>query len=109
VHRSKYAATDHGGSLRVSGRYHRAFDLYPAEQTFAALYTSLEPETCLGELIRHITPDLLPHLNGFRLSELSAQLSRVVDCRDPKRLGLQIEDLTGDATLDRSREIGAAA
>jgi hypothetical protein len=33
----------------------------------------------------------------------------VVDCRDPNRLELRFEDLTGDAALEHTREIGAAA
>ena len=40
----------------------------------AATYLATAPEICLGEIYRHLTPELLPSLNDFRLSELSADL-----------------------------------
>jgi RES domain-containing protein len=76
---------------------------------FAALYTALSPETALGELIRHITPELLPSLNGFRLSRVSVTLVAAIDCRDPSNIGLRVQDLTSDGSTERTREIGAAA
>jgi hypothetical protein len=83
AHRRKYAAADPGGSLRVSGRYNRGLDAFPPEQAFPALYLALGPEICLGEVLRHITPDLLLFLNDYRLTELAVELTGVLDCRDP--------------------------
>jgi hypothetical protein len=44
-----YAPTSDGGSRRTSGRYHRAPDLYPGQQVWPALYTSLTDGGCLAE------------------------------------------------------------
>src|SRR5216683_2263188 len=74
AHRRKYIATDPGGSRRVSGRYHRGLDQFPEDQIWPALYLSLSPDVCLGEVFRHISPDLLPRLNDYRLTELRVEL-----------------------------------
>ena len=108
IHRRRYAATDPGGSLKVSGRYHRGSDRFAPEATWSALYLALSPETALGELVRHITPELLPHLNGYRISELAVTLEAVVDCRDAARLGLSPAALVEDRDLETTQQIGAA-
>jgi RES domain-containing protein len=109
IHRQKYDATDPGGSLKVSGRYHRGLDRYPSNQVWPALYLALSPETCMGELIRHVSPDMLPAMNSFRLSQLLVRLSRVLDCRDTSLLDLSIDDLCNDIDYQITQQLGAAA
>lgn len=46
-----------------------------------ALYLSLAPEVCIGEILRHISPSLLPELNDYRLTEIHLTLQRVIDLR----------------------------
>ena len=104
-----YEATDHGGSLRSSGRYHRGPDRYPEEQTWAALYLALSPEASLGEILRRLSPELLHHLNNYRLSELDVQLNAVLDCRDAEALGLTADDLLRGYDFTITQELGAAA
>ena len=70
---------------KVSGRYNRGLDLFPEELSFAALYFATEPEICLGEVCRHVTPELLPLLNDYRISELSVQLEAILRCSAEKR------------------------
>jgi RES domain-containing protein len=108
IHRQRYAATDPGGSLKVSGRYHRGADRFAPEATWPALYLALDPETALGELVRHITSELLSHLNGYRISELAVTLEAVIDCRDAVRLGLAPAALVDDRDLETTQRIGAA-
>jgi hypothetical protein len=102
-------ADDHGGSLRVSGRYHRGSDRFALDAIWPALYLALNPETCLGELIRHITPELLPHLNGYRISELAVTLMAVADCRDAALLGIAPGALIDDRDYGVTQALGAAA
>ena len=108
IHRRRYTASDHGGSLKVTGRYHRGADRFAAEATWPALYLALVPETALGELVRHITPELLPHLNGYRMSELAVTLEAVADCRNAVQLGIPPAALVEDLDLDMTQQIGAA-
>ena len=109
MHKQKYSATDPGGSRMVSGRYHRGLDQFPEDQVFSALYLATSPEVCLGELYRHITPELLPSLNNYRLSKLFVRLMTVLDCRDPALLGLSLDDLVHDTDYEATQSIGAAA
>jgi RES domain-containing protein len=109
AHRRKYAAADPGGSLRVSGRYNRGLDAFPPEQAFPALYLALGPEVCLGEVLRHITPDLLPFLNDYRLTELAVELTGVLDCRDPTALGIEPDRLCADTDYSITQDLAAAA
>ena len=67
------------------------------------------PEICLGGIYRHLTPELLPFLNDFRLSELSASLQWVADCRDPSTLGLTSRGLSHDTDYRATQALGAAA
>lgn len=109
AHRRKYQATDPGGARRISGRYHRGLDQFPEDRIWPALYLSLSPETCLGEVLRHITITLLPHLNDFRLSEISLHLETIVDCRDASMLGLTVNDLSDDYDYRVTQDLAAAS
>lgn len=73
------------------------------------LYLALSPEVSLGEVLRHFTPELLPQLNEYRLSELDVELETVLDCRDPAAFGLSAEDLIRDFDFTMTQEIAAAA
>jgi RES domain-containing protein len=108
-HRRRYEALDASGSLLVSGRYNRGLDQVPADEAWPALYLALAPETALGEIVRHITPDLLGQLNDFRLSEVEADLSAVLDCRDETALGLPAGILTRDHDFAPAQALAAAA
>lgn len=108
-HRRTYGATDAGGALLVSGRYHRGSDQFPRSEAWAALYLALSPDVSLGEVLRHFSPQLLPQLNEYRLSELEVELEAVLDCRDAAAFGLSPEDLIRDYDLAITQEIAAAA
>lgn len=109
MHKRRYRAEDPGGARLVSGRYNRGLDRFPEGETYPALYLATAPEICLGEVYRHVTPELLPSLNDFRLSELSASLHRIADCRDPSALSLAPEDLAHDTDYRATQSLGAAA
>ena len=109
MHKRRYRAADPGGARLVSGRYNRGLDRFPKEETFPALYLATGPEICLGEVYRHLTPELLPSLNDFRLSEISASLQEIADCRDPSALGLISGDLSHDTDYRATQALGAAA
>ncbi|MGI8857324.1 MAG: RES family NAD+ phosphorylase [Thermomicrobiales bacterium] len=109
MHKRQYSATDASGSRKFSGRYHRGLDLFPAADVWAALYLALGPEVCLGEILRHITSDLLPQLNGYRLSEVAVTLTAVLDCRDSTLLGLEHRDLWHDTDCYIPRLLAEAA
>jgi RES domain-containing protein len=109
LHRRRYAATDHGGSLSVSGRYHRASDQFAEGETWAALYLALSAEVALGEIIRNVSPALLAQMNDYRLSELNVELEAVLDCRDATALLLKPDDLIRDHDFAITQEIAAAA
>lgn len=105
-----------------SARFHCGASDPPAAETicrevrrrWTALYLGLSREVCIGEILRHTTPELLPQLN-HRYTRLRVALERVLDCRDLGVLGLTGEDLWRDtdycipqrlalAALDRSVE-----
>lgn len=109
MHKRRYVANDPGGARKVSGRYNLGLDQFPDERAFGALYLALAPETCLGEILRHVTPLSLSALNDYLLSELYVEAPRIVDCRDPDRLGLTLNDLEADFDLAATRSLGAAA
>ncbi len=104
-----YSATDHGGSLRFSGRYNRGSDQFPEDQTWAALYLALSAEVALGEILRHISPEFLANLNEYRVSELEVETEAVMDCRDAAALGLDPDDLVHDYEFEITQELAAAA
>lgn len=109
MHFRTYAATDHGGSLRASGRYHRASPQTEQDPTWPALYLALSPEVALGEILRQLVPELLPRINDYRLSELAVELSVVLDCRDALALGLATAELIRDGDFVITKEIAAEA
>ena len=109
MHKRRYRAEDPGGARKVSGRYNLGLDRFPKEESFPALYLATAPETCLAEVYRHITTELLPTLNDFRLSELSVEVGEVLECRHPKSLGLSLEHLVHDTDYEATQTIGAAA
>jgi RES domain-containing protein len=78
-------------------------------ENMAVLYLSLDAETAIGELIRHLTPELIPRLNGYQLSEVTAELAEVIDCRDPACAGLNVAALCDDFILDAPRALAHAA
>ena len=95
-HRHHSSPTDAGGSLLVSGRYHRAADQFARSDAWSALYLALAPEVSLGEVLRHFSPALMPRLSEYRLTELVVELAAVLDCRDEAALGLAQGELTRD-------------
>lgn len=109
MHKRRYRAEDPGGARLVSGRYNRGLDRFSEGEDFPALYLATAPEICLGEVYRHLTEELLSSLNDFRLSELSASLQAIADCRDPSTLGLSLEDLSHDTDYEATQSLGAAA
>jgi RES domain-containing protein len=108
MRKRRYRADDPGGARRVSGRYNRGLDRFSEGESFPALYLATAPEMCLGEVYRHVTPELLPALNDFRLSELSVGVGEVLDCRYPEALGLELEHLVHDTDYEATQVIGAA-
>lgn len=109
MHKRRYAADDPGGAKKVSGRYNLGRDQFPEERAFGALYLALGPETCLGEIVRHVESIGLGSLNDYRLSELSVHANRVADCRDPALLGLPLEALMDDFDWAVPQALGEAA
>jgi RES domain-containing protein len=108
-HRRRYDALDSTGSLLVSGRYNRGSDQFPEGEVWAALYLALSAEASLGEIVRHITPDLLDKLNDFRVSELDVELAVVLDCRDGSAFGLDADEFVHDYDFEATQELAAAA
>jgi hypothetical protein len=105
-HSPRYGAIDHGGSLKVTGRWHRASDLYLPEHIWPALYTGLDLHVCFGEVLRNATDD---RVRQFRYTELRVQLSAVLDYRNPLLFGLVEESLLDDLDFDVPHSIAAAA
>lgn len=95
VHWRAVAPTDWHLSLRSSGRYHRGLDLFPADQAFPALYTSLAPEIAIWEMVRRSATRNVLYLRNNVLTERELDLDRVLDLSDPAGVGLTREDLTG--------------
>lgn len=94
VHWREVAAGDWSLSLRTSGRYHRGLDLFPADQTFPALYTSLAPEIAIWEMVRRSAARNLAFLKNNVLTELEVTLGQMLDISDPTTVGLTQADLT---------------
>jgi hypothetical protein len=84
-------------------------DLFPESEIWTALYLALGAEIALGEILRHITPELLSLLNDYRLSELAVQLRAVLDCRTTTLLGLESTELWHDTNCDVPRLVAEAA
>jgi RES domain-containing protein len=109
MHKRKYLATDAGGSRKVSGRYNQGLDLFPEREVWPALYLALGAEVCLGEILRHVEPEILPSLNDYRMTELTVQLSAVLDCRHITTIGLRSTDLWHDTDCRIPRLLAGAA
>lgn len=109
IHKQKYHATDPTGSRYYSGRCHRASDLYRDEECWTALYLSLSPEACIGEILRHISPSLLSELNDYRLTEILLQLQRVIDVRDVQTPGFSAQDLPTAASYNTPQTVARHA
>ena len=108
THWREVAPIDWSLSLRTSGRYHRGLDLFPPEQAFPALYTSLAPEIALWEMVRRSAARNLAYLRNNALSELAVDLGRVLELSDPPAVGLTQVDLTG-TDLQPCQALAAAA
>ena len=109
MHARRYAPLDPGGALLFSGRYHRGRDRFPPDETWPALYLALGPEICLGEVLRHLTPERLSRLNDYRLSEIALDLTATLDCRDATAFGLPHDALLHDTDHRVTQELAAAA
>jgi RES domain-containing protein len=109
LHACRYEATDAGGSLKTSGRYNRGLDLFPEAQCWLALYLGLNPEICLGEIVRHLWQGGLEMLKDRCLSELVVEASALLDCRRVDRLGLAYADLCEDLDYRIPQSVAAAA
>jgi hypothetical protein len=105
-HSPRYGATDHGGSLRVTGRWHRASDRFPVEHTWPALYTGIGLHVCLGEVLRNTADD---RLRRFRFTELRVRLGAILDGRDASGFGLIEDALLDDLDFDVPQALAAAA
>jgi len=109
AHKKTYEATDVDGALRYSARYNRAPDLFPGGPTWPALYCGLTYGVCLAEILWHLTPSTLPSLKNQRLSEISVDLSTVLDCTDLAALGVNDAALFGDYDYSTGQTLAAAA
>lgn len=97
AHNRRYAPDDAGGSRRVTGRYHRAPDLYPLAQTWAALYCATTYGVCLGEIVRHLpAAGSGAWLAGYRLTHFDVQLAAILDGRNLSAAGLTSNALFED-------------
>jgi RES domain-containing protein len=105
-HRRQYEALDHGGSLRGSGRFHRAANEYPADRSWPALYTALDLAVALGEVQRNTHGK---RWHAYRFTEIWAQLEAVLDCRDLALLDLGEDDLLNDLDYSLGQDLAAAA
>jgi RES domain-containing protein len=114
-HSQRYTAASHGGSLKVTGRFHRGRDRYPEAETWPALYLALKLHIALDERLRHTTPQLLASLNGQRLSELRLGLHRVIvgchlpDCARSAIPGISMGDLCRPHNYAKPHQVAAAA
>lgn len=108
VHWREVAGDDWGLSMRSSGRYHRGLDLFPHGEAFAALYTSVAPEIAIWEMVRRSAARNLAYLNNNVLTEMEADLERVLDTSQLSVNGMAHHDLTATDVRPCQR-IGAAA
>lgn len=114
-HSRRYAGDSPGGSLKVSGRFHRGADAFAPDQVWPALYTSLAIHVALGERLRHTTPASLAALATQRVSQLRVDLQVVlVTCGRTGCATLGVPDLTLDDLCDarnyeKTQELAKAA
>jgi RES domain-containing protein len=81
-HRAGYPADSAGGSLRISGRFHKATDTSPAHETWPALYSACSAAIALGEVVRNIQDDFSNRLVDLHMSKMDARFSRVLIAHD---------------------------
>jgi RES domain-containing protein len=105
-HRRRYAALDHGGSLRSSARFHRAAVDFPAGPAWSALYTGFDLAVAVSELQRNVRSE---ELDQYRFTEIWVQLEAVLDCRNLAALGLTEADIFHDTDFETPRALAAAA
>ena len=74
-HRAGYPADSAGGSLRISGRFHKATDTSPAHETWPALYSACSAAIALGEVVRNIQDDFSNRLVDLHMSKMDARFS----------------------------------
>lgn len=60
-------------------------------------------------MLRQLSPQVLPELDEYRLSEVEVELGAVLDCRDASLLGRSPDDLIRDREFTVTQEIAAAA
>lgn len=112
-HARRYDGADHGGSLKATGRFHRASDKYHADEIWPALYTGLAEHVALGEGLRHLKD--LSGLARWRTSKLQIRLSAVVDgcstqgCRATSITGAVVFDLCQAADYRLTHEVAQEA
>ncbi len=82
-HSRKYAAASAEGSLRATGRFHRAKDRFPENETWPALYTGCTEAIALGEVVRNAGSGMLAKLPLLCMSRLDVALSCVYRVYDP--------------------------
>lgn len=108
-HNRRYEATDHSGSLRSTGRYHRGPDIFPNGPNWPALYLCLSRDTCIAEINRQLTPATLLGLRNYRFTELRVKLQAVLEGRDLAPLNLALEHLCDDSDWEVPQLLAAAA
>src|SRR5215211_4553539 len=105
-HRRHYEALDHAGSLLGSGRFHRAANEYPSDQSWPALYTALDLAVALGEVQRNTHGK---RWHEYRFTEIWTQLEVVFDCREMHLLGIAEDDLLNNLDYSTGQALAAVA
>lgn len=97
---------DASGYLYASGRFHRGVREF-GEAGWPALYLSSDQHIALGEYLRHRVD--LSDLRETALTRVAANLSHVLDCRDPALVGLTLQELLEDTDYAAGQALAAAA
>lgn len=92
-HGRRYGALDDGGSRRSTGRLHRGPNRFPSEETWPAIYTSLELAVSLAEIMRST---IASAPRQFRFTEIEVDLQAITDCRAFDDLGIDRMRLLAD-------------
>jgi RES domain-containing protein len=114
-HGRQYAGDNADGSLKVTGRFNRGRDKYPAHECWMALYTSSAQHVALAERIRHTSPSTLEKLANQRMSRLRIELQDVViacaptGCEGLAVPGLNIDDICRPIDYRAPHELALAA
>jgi hypothetical protein len=56
-----------------------------------------------------MSPESMPRLNTYRISEIEVELEMVIDCREIAALGISLDHLLNDLDYTVSQRLGAAA